>query len=120
MAFGIEKLTRLVQQMAAQLDAVHTELRQLPDNARFDALEKQLMATQQDLDASLDALGTAMDTGIQQILAAVQDIAGRVGPGVDLSAEVARVQKAASDIANAASQVQGLDVAPVPPTPPTP
>jgi hypothetical protein len=113
--FGVDHLTRLVQQMTTRLEVVIATT-----NARFDALEKQLMANQQDLDASLDALGTAMDTGIASILQAVQDIAGRVGPSVDLSAEVARVQKAASDIANAASSVQGLDVAPVPPTPPTP
>jgi uncharacterized phage infection (PIP) family protein YhgE len=122
-AFGIAHLTHLIEQIAAQLSAVQTELSQLPDKARFDALEaliNTMAQSQADLDSALDSLGTAMDTGIQQILTAVNDIATRVGPSIDLSAEVARVQKAASDIATAAGTVQGLDVAPVPPTPPTP
>lgn len=69
----------------------------------------QVAGSQQDLDAALDALDAQLKTSTDAILKAVQDIQGKVGPSVDLSAEISRIQGEAATIKSAGDQVTALD-----------
>lgn len=73
-----------------------------------------MAGTQAELDASLDALDAQLKASTDAILAAVNDIKNKVPPGVDLSAEIARIQGETGAIKSASDQVQALDTTPVP------
>jgi hypothetical protein len=94
-----------------------TALRQHLDR-RLDGLERKikLMAmSMTDLDAALTAWETANDAAIAEVQAAVNDIIAAIPPGVDTTAQVARLQAGMQKQQAAADAVKALDTTPTPP-----
>src|SRR5260370_1637020 len=90
---------------------------------RFDALEKRISTmamTMQDLDNALTAWETENDAAIAEVAAAVQAILAKVPPGVDTTAEVARLQAGMTKQQAAADSIKALDTTPPPGPTPTP
>jgi chromosome segregation ATPase len=76
----------------------------------------KIMATQQDLDAALTALGTVLssvqtlvtseDTGIQAIIAAVAALIAKINSGGDFTNEVTAINSIASQLTAAGQDIQ--------------
>ncbi len=73
-----------------------------------------------DLDAALTAWETENDAAIAEVSAAVQGILAKIPPGVDTSAEVARLQAGMAKQQAAADSIKSLDTTPPPGPTPTP
>ena len=104
-AFGIESLRRFLEKQFGDIDH---RLRSI------DGKVGKLMATLQDLDQALTDFEAAQDSANAEVLAAVNDILAKVGPAVDVSAEVARIKAAQQKQSDAADAINALDVKPAP------
>lgn len=107
------------------------------DTCQLDRIERKIDAmanTLQDLDqgltdfeAAADAADAADAAAEQEILAAVKDIQSKIGPGVDLAPELARIQAAqqkraaaSAGLRTATDAVKAIDVPPTPAPGPAP
>jgi hypothetical protein len=79
----------------------------------------QMAATQADMDAALTAFEQAVQADISEIQAALTAIQQKIGPSVDLSAEVARIQAVQQSLQAEADAVKAA-ANPTPPPTPTP
>lgn len=102
-----EYLTALVERMAAEMAVGLLSIDQ-----RLVALEgtvTEMAMTITDLDTALTALETSNTAAFVEIDSAVQAILAKVGPSVDLSPEVARVQAAEAAVQAGADKIKALN-----------
>jgi len=95
---------------------------------RFDSVDQRLTAlegkvtamagTVADLDAALTAYETAEQAALTEINAAVAAIQAKVGPGVDLTNEITRINNVQQSLQAAADAIQQAAQMGVTPTPP--
>jgi hypothetical protein len=73
---------------------------------RLESMVTKMAASQADLDAALSTFETALTAQITEIQNSVAAILAKVGPSIDLSAEVTRIQTASTELQSAADAIK--------------